>query len=123
MLARLEAVDRVLRVPEVGRRDDDRVELFLLVEHLAVILVAVHLVLEPLEAVDDALLVVFGPDVAHGAEAEPGDAQHRVGKHLALRAGAEERDVDLLQIRRRLGGGAAASSTLACWNARCVCHA
>ena len=105
VLAGLEAVDRVLRVPEVRRRDDHRVELFLLVEHLAVILVGVRLVLEPLEAVDDALLVVFGPDVADGAEAQPGDAEHRVGEHLPLRAGAEEGDVDHLQIRGRLGRG------------------
>ena len=105
VLARLEAVNRVLRVPEVGRRDDDRVELFLLVEHLAVILVAVHLVLEPLEAVDDALLVVLRPHIAHGAEAETGDPEHGVGKHLTLRAGAEEGDVDFLQIRGRLGRG------------------
>ena len=103
VLAGLQAVDRVLRVPEVGRRDHDRVELLLLVEHLPVVFVAVHVVLELLQRVDDALLVVLGPDVAHGAEAQPGDAQHRVGQHLALRAGAEQRDVDLLQVlgRRR----------------------
>ena len=95
----------MLCVPEVGRRDDHRVELFLLVEHLAVILVAVRLVLEPLEAVDDALLVVFGPDVADGAEAEPRDPEHGVGQHLPLRTGAEERDVDHLQVCGRLCGG------------------
>ena len=79
----------------------------LLVEHLAVVLVAVHLVLEPLEGVDDAPLVVVGPDVAHGAEAQARDAEHRFGQHLALRPGAEEGDVDLLQAgrgRRRRGG-------------------
>ena len=102
VLAGLEAVDRVLRVPEVRRRDDDRVELFLLVEHLAVVLVGVHLVLESAEAVDDALLVVLRPDVADGAEAEAGDAQHRVGEDLSLRAGAQEGDVDHLQVGGRL---------------------
>ena len=104
-LPAFEAVDRVLRVPEVGRRDDDRVELLLLVEHLAVVLVAVHLLLEPLEGVDDAPLVVLGPDVADRAEAQARDAEHRLHQHLALGAGAEQRDVDLLQA----GGGGAAS--------------
>ena len=107
VLAGLEAVDRVPRVPEVGRRDDDRVDLLLLVEQLAVVLVAVHLVLEPLQLVDDAALVVLGPHVAHRAEAHARDAEHRVGQHLALGAGADERHVDLLQVGRgdsRRGG-------------------
>ena len=107
VLAGLEAVDRVLRVPEVGRGDDDRVELLLLVEHLAVVLVAVDLVLELLHRVDGAPLVVLRPDVAHRAEPQAGDAEHRLGQHLALGARAEEGHVDLLQVcggRRRRGG-------------------
>ena len=93
-------VNRVRRVPEVGRRDDDRVELFLLVEHLAVVFVAVGLLLEPLEGVDDAPLVVLRPDVAHRAEAQARDAEHRFHQHLALSPGAEQGDVDLLETRR-----------------------
>ena len=103
VLAGFQAVNRVLRMPEVGRGDDHCVELFLLVEHLAVVRVRVRIVLEALEAVDDSPLVVLGPDIADGAEAETGDAQHRVGQHLALRTGAEERDVDLLQAGRGRG--------------------
>ena len=101
VLAGLEAIDRVLRVPEVGRGDDHRVELLLLVEHLAVVLVAVHLVLELPHRVDSALLVVFLPDVAHRPEPQTGNAEHRFGQHLALGACADEGDVDLLQA----GGG------------------
>ena len=107
VLAGLQTVDRVLRVPEVGGGDDDRVELLLLLEHLAVVLVAADLVLEPRETVDDPLLVVLGPDVAHCAEAQAGDPEHRVGQHLALGSRAEEGHVDLLQIGRsrlRCGG-------------------
>ncbi len=106
VLAGLEAVDRVPRVPEVGGGDDDGVECLLLVEHLAVVVVAVDLVLEPLEGVDGAPLVVLRPDVAHRTEAQSGDAQHRFRQHLALRPGAEKGDVDLLQVgcrRRRRG--------------------
>ena len=102
VLAGLEAVHRVLRVPEIRGRDDDRVELFFLVEHLAVILVGVHLMLESAETVDDALLVVLRPHVADGAEAEAGDAQHGVGEDLSLRAGAKEGDVDHLEVGGRL---------------------
>ena len=69
VLAGLQGVNRVLRVPEVGRGDDHRVELFLLVEHLAVVRVAIRFLLEPLQGVDDPAQVVLGPDVAHGAEA------------------------------------------------------
>ena len=98
VLAGLEAVDRVPRVPEVGRGDDDGVECLLLVEHLAVVVVAVDLVLEPLEGVDGAPLVVLRPDVAHRTEAQSGDAQHRFRQDLALRPGAEKSDVDLLQV-------------------------
>ncbi len=90
-------------VPEVRRRDEDRVELLLLVEHLAVILVAGGLVLEPLQAVDDAPLVVLRPDVAHRAEAQPGNSKHRVRQHLALGPRAQERDVDHLQVGGRDG--------------------
>ena len=100
VLAGLQARNRVRRVPEIGRRDDDRVELFLLVEHLAVVFVAVGLLLEPLEGVDDAPLVVIGPDVTHRAEAQARDAKHRLHQHLALSPGAEQGDVDLLQTRR-----------------------
>ena len=103
VLAGLEAVDRVPLVPEVGRRDEDRVELLLLVEHLAVVLVGVGLVLVPLQAVDDAPLVVLRPDVAHRAEAQPWNSKHRVRQHLALRPRAQERDVDHLQIGGRHG--------------------
>ena len=85
------------RVPEVRRRDDHRVDLFLLVEHLAVVRVAVRFLLEPLQGVDDAAQVVLGPDVAHRAEAQAGDAEHRLHEHLALRAGAKQRDVDVLE--------------------------
>ncbi len=103
VLASLQGVDRVLRVPEVGRGDDHRVELLLLVEHLAVVLIAIRFLLEPLQGVDDPALVVLGPDVAHRAEAHAGNAEHRLHEHLALGAGAEQRDVDLLQTR--VGGG------------------
>ena len=110
VLAGLQAVDRVLRVPEVGRRDDDRVELLLLVEHLAVVLIAVRLLLEPLEGVDDAPLVVLGPDVADRAEAQARNPEHRLHQHLALGAGADQRDVDLLHARSAAGVAAAAST-------------
>ena len=107
VLAGFQAVNRVLRVPEVGRGDDDRVELFLLVEHLAVVFVAVGLLLEPLEGVDDAPLVVFSPDVAHRTEAQARDAEHRLHQHLALCASADQRDVDRLEVGRggRCRGG------------------
>ncbi len=100
----------MLRVPEVGRGDDHRVELFLLVEHLAVVRVAIRFLLEPLQGVDDPPQVVLGPDVAHRPEAHAGDAQHRFHEHLPLRAGAEQPDVDLLQIRS--GGGRRGSGRL-----------
>ena len=54
---------------------------------------------------DDAAQAVLGPDVAHRAEAQAGNAQHRFHEHLALGAGAEQRDVDLLQVRVSGGGG------------------
>ncbi len=103
VLASLQGVDRVPRVPEVGRGDDHRVELFFLVEHLAVVLIAIRFLLEPLQGVDDPALVVLGPDVAHRAESDARDAEHRLHEHLALGTGAEQRDVDLLQPR--VGGG------------------
>ena len=107
MLAGFEALDRVRRVPEVRSGDDDRVDQRLLVEHLAIVLVAFHVVLEPLERVDDPPLVKLRPDVADRANTQAGDAKHGVGQHLALGAGAKERDVDLLQAslgRWRDGG-------------------
>ncbi len=100
VLAGLQAVHGVLRVPEVGSGDDDRVELLLLVEHLPVVFVPVHVELELPQGVDHALLVVLLPDVAHGAEAQAGDAQHGVQQHLSLRPRAEQRHVDLARGRR-----------------------
>ena len=100
VFAGLQAIDRVLRVPEVRSRDDHRVELFLLVEHLAVVFVGVRIVLEALEAVDDAFLVVLSPHVADRPEAQARNAQHRVGQHLALGSRTEEGDIDLLQAGR-----------------------
>ena len=106
VLAGLQAVDGVRGVPEVGRRDDDRVEVLLLVEHLPVVFVPVDLELELLEGVHDPLLVVLRPDVAHRPEAQAGDPEHGVEQHLPLGPRAEEGDVDLgdvLRGRGRLG--------------------
>ena len=105
VLARLQAIHRVRRVPEVGRRDHDRVELLLLVEHLAVVLVAADLELVLLERVHHAPLVELGPDVAHRPEAQAGDAEHGVEQHLPLGPRADEGYVDLLQVGGSSGPG------------------
>ncbi len=107
-----EAVDGVRRVPEVGRRDDDRVEVLLLVEHLLVVFVSVGVMLVLAEQVDGSLLVVLRPDVAHGPEPEARDPEHRVEQHLSLGAGPEQRDVDLGDVLRG-GGRLAPASPLA----------
>ena len=103
VLAGAETVDSVWRVPEVGRRDDDRVDVRLLVEHLAVVFVSPDLVLELPEDVDGPLLVVLRPHVAHGPESEARDPEHRVEQHLPLGAGPENGDVDLGDVLRRVG--------------------
>jgi hypothetical protein len=109
VLARLETVHGVGGVPEVGGGDDDRVEILLLVEHLAVVFVAVDVELVFLEDSDRSLLVVLRPDVTHRPEAEPRDPQHGIEENLPLGSRPEEGHVHLRDVVGRgglpLGGG------------------
>ena len=103
MLARAEAGARVFAVHPVGRRDHDRVDvLVLLFEHLAVVLVRLHVHTVPLEK-RLRLLALELPDVAHGAHAHAGDAHERLGEDARLLAEADEAYVDLVVLRTDRG--------------------
>jgi len=90
-------------VLEVGRRDDDGVEILHVGEELAVILVGDGLVAELLEEALGAREIV-GPDVAHRLEADARDREGGVGEDAALLAATDEGDVDLISFGAGLGG-------------------
>ncbi len=91
------AGDGMLGVPEVGRRDDHRVDLaLLLVEHLFVIGVGVALLSVAAQQVGHALLVVGFPDVADGLELDVRNLAAGFHQDLSLGPGPEQGDVDVI---------------------------
>ena len=93
----LHAGDGVLGVPEVGRRDDDRVDVaLLLVEHLFVVDIGVVLVPVAIQQARYALLVVSLPNVADSLELDVRDLEAGFHQDLPLGAGAEQGHVDVL---------------------------
>mgnify|MGYP000185391937 CR=1 FL=1 len=69
---RLEALDRVRRVPEIRRRDDRRIEAFFRREHLVDVGIALRRVTLECAHLGDAALEIVIPDVANRLEMKPG---------------------------------------------------
>ena len=84
-------------VYEIGRGDDDRVEIGDLGEHLAVIFVGLRVVAEFFEETLSVSAVVT-PDIDDGFEADAGDFEGGVGEDAALFAAADEGDVELVGL-------------------------
>src|ERR1039457_5185068 len=91
------------RVPEIRRGHHDRLQIFFVREQVFVVFVAFHVEALALEPADIAVAVVI-PNVNDGDEIDAFNDRKRVEQHLALRAAADECDVDLVE-RGSFGGG------------------
>ncbi len=101
MLAGAHAGVGVLRVVEVRRRDNHRVEVGHARQHLAIVLERPGIVTE---LAKQALTVgpVVGPDIGDGAEADVRDLERGIEQHAALFTATDEADVEGI---RAPGGG------------------
>ncbi len=92
--------DGMLGVPEVGRRDDHRVDIaLLLVQHLFVVDVRVVLVTISFQQPRNALLIVGFPDVTDRLETDAWNLQARFHQDLSLGTGTQQGYVDIIRLR------------------------
>ena len=93
-----QARDRLLGVTEIGRRDQHRMEILLLFEHLTVVHVAAGFVAIAAQQATDALEIQIFPDVTDRRKTNPGIGPHLdagVQQHLSLRAGPDQCNTDV----------------------------
>jgi hypothetical protein len=97
------AGDGMFGVPEIGRGDDDRVQVVLfLVQQFFVIHVGVIRLAAFGKQAGDAPLVVLRPDIANRREADVGNLHGCVEQHLPFRSGPDERHAQF--VGRQIGG-------------------
>ncbi len=95
----MHGVDRGLFVPVVGRCDEDGVDVFA-AEDLAIVAGGEDVGAPQLLGVGEAAVVAVGD----GDELDAGDLESGAGVTLALDAGADERELDVVVRRSRRGG-------------------
>ena len=98
ILAGFHCVHGDLLVPMVGRADDDGVDVFAL-QNLAVVAGGKDVIAPEFLAVLEAAVVA----IRHGNELHAGNLQRNLGISLALTAGADQRDLNMIVGRNRLG--------------------
>ena len=83
-------------MPKIGRGDDDTVEVLFRRQHLPIIFIHAMLVFILPEQTADTPAVVGGPDIAYGGYPYPRYFQARVEQHLALGAGTQQGNIELI---------------------------